>query len=1248
MSPDPIGWTLGLAPTAAEKVGAFRDRDEVRNLFDLLDKELRACAKLPPGSREQVCKAVHDLKLDPKARGALEGLLEGSDPGARGAWRRVLSQSLTFDDDTIEVSTVADVVVAVTEANLHRAKRDEREAAHFEGDLTRRRLESLAGGIAGLSELLEGPRADLLASGTARNPPGAAQPHGYGRRLGSELAWLAGLDADGADHLAEALQGGGAARLAQLVDHPQPWLESAAPAVWEALGGMLSALSEYGAAERAFVRAADHPGVGDRGRDLARAALAADGHGAVERRDQLLATATQLGPDNPGVLLAQAQSGSLSPHEAGELLDRVQPRDDRQRTQLQIQRAINRAIRQDFAGARRALDDVPPDSPNRAGVEEVGAVIALVEAQHALSKARDPDLRPIREAGDTLARLAREAREEGRHVHADVFTGKAVQSLALAGETTRAGALLDGLPERDRDDQGAVAIAQGAMLLKRFDVVRVVSAHSTSSELRLLRAEVEILDQSGARHQAVQELDLLMEDPELRVRAAFARLAAWERDSDVAWSEAAEQVVNHDRPWVVAMLRAEHHVQAGDVDEARRLLTPHNTLVPVLRFLVSLAANDGSLEEALRLSGELLHRTRDGDDRGRHAVLLRRAGQTEAARREILLVARDSSLGVDDRSNAYRSATSALLEDEEFAALEGVAREWRELCSQESDAAWLELFALGRQTRFTLAMARWRELEPPVTQLQQALLVGELFSQAAAPLEAVAKLAQLSDDFGRPEALEFNLIVAVLRLEKDPAGPQLEGELATRVSEAYATFPERFPDSQLLEQVAIDKDDLVGSFARELRQRLGPGQDDRRSALEAILDGTGAVCVLAAVTGKPIGETWLRLPALPLGYGAAEVGRLERSAAATAVTAHGAVWAPSALFMAGGLGGELTQRLRGALPASMIAQATLDEVSQAHNTPASDERTEIGYDADADAVAIIDWPAADVARDRARASGMLAMARDLTVRPDQGPTVDDRLDELQQHGRDTALLPWIASLSVASREGLAFYSDDRYERAAARQLGLQAFGTLALLDALADRGDLPAQLRTDARRVLLNSAALGAKPSGTELVELARDSQWRLIPGLAALLRDKAAWHGALHAQFEACLDLLAACATEDPDRLDRWVARVIDGASEALGLKWSTTARPLMAMVLNPAHGRDELTDEVAAQLLSAILEQRYFKLYRPPDLLVLAVADILSIVSDEAPQLRGYFFKRMLARVPAPRHLPILQTFVRRAGRP
>ena len=357
-------------------------------------------------------------------------------------------------------------------------------------------------------------------------------------------------------------------------------------------------------------------------------------------------------------------------------------------------------------------------------------------------------------------------------------------------------------------------------------------------------------------------------------------------------------------------------------------------------------------------------------------------------------------------------------------------------------------------------------------------------------LEALRLIIELADAQAEPdEDLEMLAVIVSLQV-----GAELPHELAERVNPQR--FLELFPKTTLMQAIpAPETEEEIRDFVQRL---VGNRLEVIEQAETGVFDsGDAPVVALAFAASKQVVQLWARLGRLPLDFGDKTLRDLETADALRAL-AVGAVWDSSAIFVTGLLPDDLRGRVLQALPKSVVPQSVLDDcVVHTTDFRAGDERAELGLD-DAGEPLITAWAEDAVRADERRAEEMLAVARDMDVEPDAPP--DDEGPEAT-FIREEELAPQLqvygATFAVARRVRLPIFSDDRHVRLRARQAGIPAFGTLALLDALERREYISADEREVARRGLRAANALGTDPSAEELVNEARDNEFRLTVGLA-------------------------------------------------------------------------------------------------------------------------------------------------------
>jgi hypothetical protein len=478
-----------------------------------------------------------------------------------------------------------------------------------------------------------------------------------------------------------------------------------------------------------------------------------------------------------------------------------------------------------------------------------------------------------------------------------------------------------------------------------------------------------------------------------------------------------------------------------------------------------------------------------------------------------------------------------------------------------------------------------------------------------------------------------------VRVEDDTS--QLADTLLARIRESFATFPERFPESTSFRAVPIDPENPAASLLAAFGEQLKNRAESTLQLAKEIATGTSAVAMLAAAAGRSIGETLFLLPALPIGYPDEQFEMLDRADAEAAYDAGAAVWDPSTIFIVASLDGELQQRIRNALPASLLVRATQQDTARDIVASTAGERGEMSI-VDG-TLAVGSWSEdARRANDR-RAKEMHRFAAEFSgSSPDPGEDDDELLRIATSSEAPSSIRSWAGTLALAREQGLGVFSDDRVVRRSARELGVRTFGTLALMDVLADRGVITGEERDSVRHRILTHGALGARHTTAELVTLAREAQWQPTGGLRAALGDSSAWVSLRAVWAERVLGLLDAVAREAPEHMGRWVHRAVDAAAHDVGGDYLGHAKLLLLVAINPMTDPPRMSDAGLRALIASLRQMRYFQVVRPPeDLLVIATAELLSI-TEERP-LQALLFRRVSDRLGVEDRELLRQRFVR-----
>ena len=935
-----------------------------------------------------------------------------------------------------------------------------------------------------------------------------------------------------------------------LIRTPQPWVEKGSAGLWNALGMLAVAAGDWRDAEQAFLRAEQRAAADERAVLLMRARDAAEADDRHEDAEAHYMRARELDPEVVAVRLAEIRQLDTPDERLGQL-DALSPRNARETAAVACARVDSLVAAERLDAALAATNEILSDEPDSLVALDRRSGVAHLIATRALADGRDPDRSALRLAAEDSLRLRRLLSQRNRAAESGQLLARAAECRALASDFTDAVALVKQATEQESQHRPVRrALAQAALYARAPDVALTVLGDDDDNwdrDDRLIAARILALLDTTDAHRRVTELATpLLDDPDRREPAALAMLTAAAWDADVEWPEHAAEILAEIHPAAVAHLRAERLILEGRTDDADQLLQAHADDVDVLRALVDRALDSERWGRALTLAERLVSSTNRGEDRMRRAQALYGVGQTDKVRQELASLASDPSQPAALRKRAF-GTLSAQLPGNDFAALEALTREWLQALPDDRDALWQQAFALARLARHEDALALLEEHRFEPDRSNEARLAAEIYFRALPGLEATRRIAALSDRFERSdEGLEALVLFSSARTQEEA-----DSVLRERIADTYRTFPERFPGSKAIQAFTVPEDDpeaIVTLFEEQLARR---DDSELRAAESRVGNGEGPVAVLAALAGRHITEILPLLIGLPLGYGNPELDERELEHAFAAIGGP-AVWDPTSLAIVAGLPKATRELILARLPGSAVANSTLQDCDTAEGRiDDRDEQHLVGRGESGLQLTVIEGPQID--RLRAAVTGSLELARTLTPLPDSDPGEPDPLDDIVNADEvdNTAFNSWPATISAARRRGIPVYSDDRFVRVTALREKLEAFGSLAVLTALREREDLNEKQLAELRLRLLNSGALGLRPTGGELAHLARDHDWEPWGRWLNALADRLGWRNEPDARLRECLGFLSAVWKDRPDLLDVWTARVLDCAQQALD--WHT-----------------------------------------------------------------------------------------------
>ncbi len=567
------------------------------------------------------------------------------------------------------------------------------------------------------------------------------------------------------------------------------------------------------------------------------------------------------------------------------------------------------------------------------------------------------------------------------------------------------------------------------------------------------------------------------------------------------------------------ILAVEHHAQivgdAGRVDEAVDICTrgADRFQAPHLRHLASeILARAGRDDEAEALLVQLLASGTGSSD----------------ARRSIRLKLIDRGYSRGDWS-AVESHALAELGSTTRAAAPPVGRP----VDETDQFSWALVGARFNRRELDAARAAWRRFKPAIASPQQAkawLLLQRAGTWQPEDVEVALEVAEV---WPHVEQLVSHVITTVHREtagDGDNARLELSDSLAGRLKKVQARYHADHPDGAL-RMVECELDWFLEDMTARLKSVARVSSD-----LEAMVRSHRLpVGVLASTFDRPYALAVLTGPAgvTPAGTPFENDYDAELEAAGHAIDGGSAVWEASALYLSVLLD-EHWPTIRGRFYRLLLPLVAYDDIVRTVDELVVPASGTMQYDPREDRL-MLHPPTPEVTRIlRERASAVETRARtlerlpvgDLTVLPGHNPD------------RDGA---WLAPIQLAADTGQPLYSDDVALRQLARSVGVETFGTLALLHALIDRGELDDV--TDAvLRTLVSEYVVDLPVPINLLLEIAAGDNWESGPAMTVVARP--GWWADTHEAAQDFLEVIRRVASENCGVFRQWVQAGLLGAA--------------------------------------------------------------------------------------------------------
>lgn len=800
--------------------------------------------------------------------------------------------------------------------------------------------------------------------------------------------------------------------------------------LWVAAAEYGMAHAQHEVASAAFEEAA-RSNSATASRWLARAALAAAGAGDEDRARSLIQSARQSAGDERARDFVAVISAAVA-EDASQVLDATKQYGEGDGlVDLMRVRALDIDGRHDeaLALALRLLND----HPNRA----LTGGLALEAARLLLGRAQEVGP-AVDSAGDAerARQLALEVRDLRRQ-WGGPSEEAAVVAAAAAGCTRDYETAIrlaveppDGeATERESRHQELIAVAANAALAVGLtDRARQLAERiSDPTERLLIQADALTVDGSSA-----EEVTRLLEAALETAKSSEQRFRAYMGLAETGlWQPDDLDSLEREDPEAAETVRATAEILAGEVDRGTRRLRALGTL-RATALMVNAYITAERIDEAVATLREAAGRFNRPEFHLQAATLLASVGRLEEAFDEavatISTTSPSSRLHSDLRHLCLKLASrlrdwTAMVEHARAALAEGTPHSERIIWALVGGL--FNLRDRGGARRVLL------EARPTPRDEEEARLAIELLRTGTADAGSVAWVLDIAESFSASELLTAHAFAAVMEMARDR---ELPGTVAVRLRQLTEGFFEQWPDSEIITRLDVSEPSQLVAY---LREHLAPGAAALEALANDVLLGRMPYGMLTAARGRPLGELLITeaLGYLPIG-GAdpramdAEVGVATGALEGTVVTdAH-------ALYVVGNVGLE-ARTLLSSFARVLVARSTLDDLMATADALRLESTTTMAWDPRGERPVLIEIEQEAAERRHFEADDLLDRVRHCQVRDDPEAPAEDV--------RAAAIL---APFELARREKVPLWSDDPAVRQLARNEGVDAFGTVALLLAL--------------------------------------------------------------------------------------------------------------------------------------------------------------------------------------------------------
>jgi Tfp pilus assembly protein PilF len=965
--------------------------------------------------------------------------------------------------------------------------------------------------------------------------------------------------------------------LGEWARHRPEWLGQAVWQVLLAAGDLAASYGRQSLAAELYLQAVAK-GANRREHWLARAALLFDETDHATRRDETL---TALGPSEDATdpyarVVVAALTGKTAAAARG--LAEWSPTEPTERVHKVVLQL--RVLQRDDGSTGPSFLDrglqILADSLREqwtTGLAVVRARLLILRVRRGESPSPDADLR---EAGE----LALRARNDRRS-----YCGNSAEAASLACQA----ALTAGDPRLavtigTINAEGAIEseansplvcehVAIAAIQIGDLDLARQTAARvgnpSARARLEALLAEAEDRDPQSAWRQAIE----CAEDDEALMQGLVGLAEAGASDLPRLDEFAARH------PEAAEEIRAMVELAAGQPGPAiGRLRDRRRTSVVAAITLARAYHAAGRIEDEVQTLRDAADDFRDPSMRYQAAEILVRAGRPAEADQELHALLVRTPTAWQQRPHALRLAAELAFRDQRYDKVAELLDSALQIDPDHDDTRWNLMRVLIRRgdpgRAWQVLAAAPRPLDP--SDIADARLWVQLNRRYGDLANTVAGCLRLLRRF--PNSEEFNaFIISNLMLPWAPHN-ELPTQLISEARIEVQRFFQRWPDSRHLSRIdASEPERLLAQMAEMMR----PTEEEqllRAQLNHGLLVGKLPLSLLAAYAGRSYAEVLVRRGSGTLPARLPNPGEINACAeAARGSQDQDAAIDTSAVVVLQTLPADARRAATAVFSRLHTTdEAMLDALAANDGLGLRSADTWV-YDEQLGGVRLDVIPQDDADRLAAEAAALVEAFQQISRHP-RPPTEPSDTPDVPP------LAAWESVVGLAKHRELILWSDDPLQRARARRFGLLATSTPAILEHLADSGQISARTYEDAIRSLVKARVGDLHPVEQRLLELAEDEDW--APGcVAAAIARPGAWTNA--AQTAAIFQkLVTIIATRRPETLPRWLFGAVLGAcaTQRTPTARSNAAARLLALAIHSARASGQLVVDLVAATRNAI----------------------------------------------------------------